>query len=54
MKNKKENLLGRIRKKLKVNLSDPATLKDLPHNPDQQLDKKKILYGDYIKKAKIL
>ena len=54
MNSKKENLLDERRKKMKVNLSDPATLKDLPHNPDQRLDKKKILYGDYIKKAKIL
>ena len=50
MKNKKENLLGRIRKNLKVNLTDPATLKDLPDNPDQRLDKKKILCGEFISK----
>ena len=54
MKNKKENLLGKLRKNMRVSLSDPSLVNDLPNNPDLTLDKKKILYGDYIKKAKIL
>tara|TARA_X000000368_G_scaffold119942_1_gene93923 strand:+ start:752 stop:916 length:165 start_codon:yes stop_codon:yes gene_type:complete len=54
MKNKKENQLSRIRKNMKRVLTDPSLANVLPDNPDQVLDKKKILYGDYIKKAKIL
>ena len=54
MKIKKVNQLDNQRQKKKINLSDPASLVNLPDNPDQRLDKKKILYGDYIKKAKIL
>ncbi len=32
-------------------LTDPETLKDLPDNPDQKGDKRKMLFGDFIKKA---
>tara|TARA_E500000331_G_scaffold188115_1_gene181070 strand:- start:473 stop:691 length:219 start_codon:yes stop_codon:yes gene_type:complete len=36
----------------KWKLTDPATLKDLPDNPDQEDDGRKVLYGDFIKKAR--
>ena len=35
----------------KWKLTDPETLKDLPDNPDQKGDKRKMLFGDFIKKA---
>ena len=54
MKNKKENLLSKIRKNMKRVLTDPSLANVFPNNPDQKSDNKKILYGDYIKKAKIL
>lgn len=54
MKNKKANLLSRIRKNMKRVLTDPSLANVFPNNPDQKSNNKKILYGDYIKKAKIL
>ena len=36
----------------KWRLTDPASLKDLPDNPDQKDNSKKMLYGDFIKKSK--
>ena len=54
MKNKKANLLSRIRKNMKRVLTDPSLANVFPNKPDQKSDNKKILYGDYIKKAKIL
>ena len=33
-------------------LTDPETLKDLPDNPDQKGDKRKMLFGDFIKKVR--
>tara|TARA_B100000965_G_scaffold388950_1_gene394059 strand:- start:4 stop:222 length:219 start_codon:yes stop_codon:yes gene_type:complete len=36
----------------KWRLTDPASLKDLPDNPDQKDNSKKMLYGDFIKKVR--
>ena len=48
----KENLSSRKRLQKKWKLSDPASLKDLPDNPDQKGDKRKMLFGDFIKKVR--
>ena len=47
----KENHLSKKGWQKKWKLSDPASLKDLPDNPDQEDDGRKVLYGDFIKKA---
>ena len=36
----------------KWKLTDPETLKDIPDNPDQVDDKRKMLFGDFVRKAK--
>ena len=49
---KKEDLSSRKRWQKKWKLSDPETLKDIPDSPDLGNDKRKLLFGDFIKKAK--
>ena len=51
MKNQKANLSNKRWWKDKWKLTDPASLKDLPDNPAQEDDGRKVLYGDFIKKA---
>ena len=51
MTNRKANLSNKRWWKDKWKLTDPASLKDLPDNPDQEDDGRKVLYGDFIKKA---
>tara|TARA_X000000368_G_C22967858_1_gene684057 strand:+ start:792 stop:1007 length:216 start_codon:yes stop_codon:yes gene_type:complete len=48
----KENHLSKKGWQKKWKLSDPASLKDLPDNPDQKGDKRKMLFGDFIKKVR--
>ena len=36
----------------KWKLTDPETLKDLPDNPDQEGEKRKMLFGDFVRNAK--
>ena len=52
MKPPKENQLSKKGWQKKWKLSDPASLKDLPDNPDQKGDKRKMLFGDFIKKVR--
>jgi len=49
---KKEDLSSKKRWQKKWKLSDPETLKDIPDNPDLVGDKRKMLFGDFVKKAK--
>ena len=49
---KKEDLSSKKRWQKKWKLSDPETLKDIPDNPDLGNDKRKLLFGDFVKKAK--
>ena len=48
---KKEKFSSKKKWQDKWKLTDPETLKDLPDNPDQKGDKRKMLFGDFIKKA---
>ena len=52
MTTKKEDLSSRKSWRKKWKLTDPVSLKDLPDNPDLVDDKRKLLLGDFLKKAK--
>ena len=49
---KKEKFSSKKKWQDKWKLTDPETLKDLPDNPDQKGDKRKMLFGDFIKKVR--
>jgi len=49
--NKKKRQAGKDKKNIApISFSNPETLKNLPDNPDVKVNRKKILFGEFIKK----
>ena len=49
--NKKKRQAGKDKKNIApISFSNPETLKNLPDNPDVKVERRKILFGEFIKK----
>ena len=51
MQPKKERNLNKKKDVEPISFSNPNSLKDLPDNPDVELQKGKMLFGDFMKKG---